>query len=507
MPSFSSRQSQLPRGAHTAPSWSSPTARISAACFASWCLLTAAQRGWVPGTRFAWAFNLWGYLPEWVGFALACGALVLGSARVRAALASEAEALQARVARGPQLAVAFLGYGALLLAFWTLRERLFLGDSGLLVTNAQVGSSFIFPEMGTTFLMRAGARLGRALHVGPHPPIQLGISLCGTLAVAFLLRAARHLAPTDGARIAVVGLVLSGGLLRVFAGHIEVYAPLVAAVSAYFWLALECLAGRRGLAAPCLALGVAICLHAAGVCLLPSLLVLAALVRQVRERTARTAVQIAVLTAAPTLVLLLGIAFFAPARDFAVAWEKALQILGRASSPDAVRWWVRGWGGAPSIGTDVVWLSWPHLKYLVNAGHVLVPATVPTLLVLALSAPRRLVASPTAVFLGTAAIPCLIYATLLRPFWGPFDWDLFCLTGLVLALLAGHLLAVGLDAERFRHVVTWLIGFQLLFVGIPFLAIGVGVTRPVGPFVPENFQHIDLVPAGTPPPEHLAPWL
>ena len=41
-----------------------------------------------------------------------------------------------------------------------------------------------------------------------------------------------------------------------------------------------------------------------------------------------------------------------------------------------------------------------------------------------------------------------------------------------------------LDAERFRHVVTWLIGFQLLFVGIPFLAIGVGVTRPVGPFVP-----------------------
>jgi len=467
----------------------------------------AAQRGWLPGTRFAWAFNLWGYLPEWVGYALACGALLLVSARVRATVASAAETLRASIARGPRFAVAFLGYGSLLLAFWLLRERLFLGDSGLLITNAQVGSSFIFPEMGTTFLMRAGARLGRALQVGPHPPIQLGIGLCGAIAVAFLLRAARHLAPTDGARVAVVGLVLSGGLMRIFAGHIETYAPLLAAVSAYVWLALECLAGRRSLAAPCLALGVAICLHAVGACLVPSLLVLSALVPQSRARPARTVVQMAVLTAAPTIILLSTIAFFAPARDFAMAWERVLLVLGQSSDPHAVRAWVRGWGGAPSIGTDVVWLSWPHLKYLVNAGHLLVPAALPTLLVLTLGAPRRLVASPIAVFLGAAAISGLIYATLLRPFWGPFDWDLFCLTWFMLALLAGHLLAVELDAEPFRHVVTWLIGFQLLFVGIPFLAIGVGVSRPAGPFVPENFQHIDLMPAATPPPEHLAPWL
>jgi hypothetical protein len=180
-----------------------------------------------------------------------------------------------------------------------------------------------------------------------------------------------------------------------------------------------------------------------------------------------------------------------------------IEILGRSDAADAIRWWVRGWGGDPSIGTDVVWLSQPHLKYLVNAFSLLIPACLPACLFLLVRRPRVLAADATARWLAVAALPLCLYATLLRPFWGPWDWDLFALTAFVLACLCIRALATLHVAPELAVAI---IGFQLCFVGVPFLWIGAGTPRDVGPFGFRSFDY-DLRQPARQPPAHIAPWL
>ena len=102
--------------------------------------------------------------------------------------------------------------------------------------------------------------------------LQLALCASGALALLCVWRAGRYLAPGHGAGVAL--LILSGGLLRVFAGHVEVYGFLLAAAGAYLWSALAHLAGRASWTTPCLALGVAVWLHPSAVALLPSLVLL-----------------------------------------------------------------------------------------------------------------------------------------------------------------------------------------------------------------------------------------
>jgi hypothetical protein len=306
----------------------------------------------------------------------------------------------------------------------------------------------------------------------------------------------------------IVVLVLSGGLIRVFAGHVEVYAPLLAAASGYLWAALAYLRRRAPWWAPALALGVTLWMHVSSVALIPSLLLLPWLAseRSGEPRPILRSLAAAALSGIPILVFLGLLLVFGYAEDVWRAVEKAIEVLGRSPQVDATRWWVRGWGSYPSIGTDVVFLSWPHLKYLLNAAYLLAPATLPLLVGFAVARPRLLAQTPAARFLLTAAVPLVAYSCLLRPFWGPFDWDLFSLTALVLSLLAAHLLAAGVAPGLRAHVAVWLIGFQLAFVAIPFVATGLGRWRDAGPFQPRQWTLHLRIP-NTPPPEVLKPWL
>ena len=181
-------------------------------------------------------------------------------------------------------------------------------------------------------------------------------------------------------------------------------------------------------------------------------------------------------------------------------------MLGRGDDASAPHRWVRGWGGAPSLGTDYVFLAPAHLKYLVNAFHLLCAWAVPALLLLAARRPRALLATPTARFLAVASLPLVVYALVLRPVWGPFDWDLFSLTALFVASLSAHLLAAALSELTFRHVLVWLVGFNLLFCGVPLLAIGFAPIRASGPFVPEAFDAAILDPTSAAF-ARIAPWL
>ena len=74
--------------------------------------------------------------------------------------------------------------------------------------------------------------------------------------IAGFVQVARLLAPDAGRALLLLLLVLGGGLLRVLAGHVEVYAFVLLCAVAYFRTALDCLAGRRPVTHAALAFGV-----------------------------------------------------------------------------------------------------------------------------------------------------------------------------------------------------------------------------------------------------------
>jgi hypothetical protein len=475
---------------------------MSVGLLLAWSLLVALQLGWLPFARFAWAFNLWSYLPAWAAWLLGAASLALCVPVVRSSAATAFAAAARRVPAGGRVEAGLCG--AVALALWGVKESGNSGDSAVLVYAAHAGHEFVFPEVGATFLLHAIAQVALGFGVDGVPSMRALSCACGGAAVWLLLRVARDLAP--GAPAALPALVLlSGGFVRVFAGRIEVYPVLIVAVLAYAWAALRALRGAGDPRLPALCLGLAIWLHAAAVLLLPSLLAIGVLrAGRRRGRDAwREAIVSLLLAGAPLVGFFAVHGLLAESASQQQVWTRVLEILGRRPESGGVRWWVRGWGGAPSIGTDVVWLSRAHLKYLVNAFSLLVPVCVPMLLVLLLRQLPALAADAQARWLAVAAVPLALYATALRPFWGPWDWDLFALSALVLTgvglrALASLPLAPGLAAAA--------VGFQLCFAGIPFLWIGAGSPPEVGPFGFRDFDY-DLRQPARPPPERLAPWL
>jgi hypothetical protein len=477
---------------------------MSAWLFAAWCLLAAMQLGWLPFARTAWAFDLWSYLPVWAAWLFGAGALLLCTERVRAGLVSVFELARRRIGAGAP--AEWTAAVAVALALWTIRERSLTGDSAVLVAAAHGEEAFVFPEVGATFLLRACLELGRELGMRPVDSMRVLACASGGLALPLLLRVARELAPGwSGAALALCAL--SGGLARVFAGRVEVYAPLLAAILAYLWSALRAARGGGSSALPALCLGIAIWLHAAAVLLAPSLLLVPWLRRRGGPRAGLGGqwTALALLAAAPLALFVALQALGAGTGSLAQALERAQEILGRSDRPGATRWWVRGWGGEPSIGTDVVLLGSSHLKYLSNAFALLVPALLPALAFALARRPRARPWTPPARLLASAALPLALYALALRPFWGPWDWDLFSATALVLACLALRLV-FELRPARAPSLAAACIGFQLLFFGIPFLWIGAGAPREAGPFGFRDFDY-DLRLPGAPPPERIAPWL
>lgn len=471
-------------------------------------LLGALQLQWIPWWRYAWGFNLWGYLPS-----LAAGALGLAVASVchpaaRRAIASLATRITRRAAALSTRRAELLLFVTTVVGLFLVRERHLVGDSKLmLLETGYHGRWFVIPEMGSTFLMWASLRIARfGLALSAPDGYRLVVCLAGGIFLVFLLRLARELVPR-GRAPALVALLVSGGLLRVFAGHIETYGPLLAALSVYLWLAVGYLEGRRSWLAPSLALGVAIWLHGVTLLLVPSLVVLPVLRGASLERALATASRSVAVAALPTFAFVAATMGLGRSEELQEAWTMGLNVLELRSDPERVRMWVRFWGSGPSVGTDVVFLSHAHLKYLVNAAWILSPFAVPALAFAALG--RRsppLFDNPAAAVLGIALLLLVPYSVLLRPFWGPFDWDLFAVTAFFASLLAGSWLARSLDDEAWLHAAVWLIGFQLLFVGLPFLLLGVIEPRDAGPFTPGSFA-FELLETGRPPPAHLAPWL
>ena len=471
---------------------------------ATWLALASLQWGLGPGVQHAWAFNLWQYLPQWVAALFALASLARCAGRVRDGGARGADAVRARAPALRGVAGQLAAFAALVLLFWLLRERRLYGDSEILLYETGLGRPFHLKEMGSSFLLGTVVRLARGAELEQSQVVawvQGAICVVGALGVLCLHRVAARLAP--GRAGGALTLIVCGGALRIFAGHVEVYAFALAALALYLHAALAYLEGRGSFAAASLALGLAIWMHLSALLLLPSLVAL----RFLDPRGKRADdLLIGIALAALPSVLFLGWQLGIGPSGFTAAQRELARMLEGDQGRWSPRLWVRPFGETPTAVTDYALFSRAQGKYLLNAIHLLAPVALPVLLALALRRPRRLLATRAARFLCAAAAPLCIYALALRPIWGPFDWDLFAVSAVVLAALAAHLLAEATATAAWRHCVVWIAGFGLLFVGLPFVLLGVAPARPAGPFAEKEFS-IELTRPGSEAHQRLAPWL
>jgi hypothetical protein len=467
--------------------------------------LIALQLGWIPPLRFFWGFNLWAYLPLAVQGVLLGAALALCARPVRRALGDAvlraSSALPAKPGLAGGLAVAAIAAGC----FWLLRERLYYGDSGIIVYYT-ARHEFYAPEFGASYLFRLSMRLARALGGSVADAVQLAICIAGGAAVVVITRACALLAADRPGRLIATAYVLSAGTLRILAGHVEVYAWVLLCAGAYLWTALSHLRGRCHWALPCLALGIGIWVHLAFLCLAPSLLLLLLHAGRRDGRCDRPlSLRLgggAVLVSAPTALFL--IAMLAAGHGDAVALElrKLAAIAGFDAGVADVPRWTPSQSVAAELGTWRLF-SPAQLKYLANAFFLLAPSALPTIAALLIFWRRRLVASVEARLLGAALVPLLVYAFAVYPRWGPYDWDLFALTGLFAACLAAHLLATArLPRLHPLGISVWLVGATHLFVTIPLLWIGIATSHGAGPFAYEAPRHPRRLVQG-----EYAPWM
>ena len=464
---------------------------ISIGTFSAFAVLFALAYGYVPWLKYNWGFNLLRYPAELIAWSITGIALLITTEEARRGLIRAGETIASAFAgwsngRRDLLVFAF-AFGLLVLC----RERVILGDSQFLLTLMSHDRIWTYPESGGLFVLRVVRETAPMLGLAPTRVSQILHCGAGAAAVVFVLRAARQALPDGRGAGTVPLLVFSGGLFAAVAGRFEPQALALCASAGYLALALRFLRGTGGLAAPALAFGVAawlqpLCLFAA-----PGLLWLPRLAGRRFTAAAGLALVPLVLHTAQLLA-------FAP-RDVPTTALLANVWIGHEG-------WLRGWWSGPSIATDYVLLSPPHLKYLANAGFILAPATLPIAVVI-LGLRRRAAMTPPAVrFVAATTVGLLLGSLALRPSWGPFDWDLFAVTGLWIGFLGAILLA-GLEAREVRtHVAAAALGLQLCFVGLPLVLIGQGATIDAGLFDKKDFDP-RLLQRGRPVPKHIAPWL
>jgi len=449
-------------------------------------LLIPVELGWVPGLEYAWGTNFWGYLPGPAAGVLSAATLLLCWRPARGLLIRGARSAQ-RPFSGPSgrwLAAALLA--ALPLLLFILRERSFFGDALFLMMASLSGFRFAVPDVGSFFLFALAVRSARSLGIDPTAFIQALSCVLGSVAIAAFALVSRRLAPDPTSRASIVALALCGGVARVFVGHVEIYAFVLVFAALYLHAAFAFLAGRCAWWVPSLALGAGIWLHLSFAFLAPTLPLLFQLAapgggsRAVAMRTARGWA----VAALPIPLFVLSMWALGYQDDLARTWEKALHILGFLPNKNFEGGsLIRLWWQESVAGTDYVLFSWAHLKHLANAYFILAPAAPPILLGFLLFDRDRFTATRELSFLSGACVCMLVYSVVVRPIWGPHDWDQFTLTATCLGLLAGTLLVHRFGDDLRAHLMALAIGASLLFVTVPFVALTISPSHAAGPFV------------------------
>jgi hypothetical protein len=461
--------------------------RLPEAVAVAICLfLIPVEMGWIRAFEYAWGANFWAYLPRPVAFALAALTLLLCWRPARRLPIAAVSALVSRVG-GPS-GRWLIGTSLLVLPLllWLLRERHFFGDALFLKMASLSGFRFAVPDIGSFYLFALAVRSAQALGLDPTAFVQALTCALGSVALVAFTLASRGLATTPGGRGSIVALALAGGVARVFVGHVEVYSLVLIFAALYFYSAFSFLAGRCRWWVPALTLGAGIWLHLSFAFLAPTLPLLFHLSapQQGISAIAARSLQAWFLAALPIPLFLLVMWTLGYESDLARTGDKALHILGFSPSNNFEGGsLIRLWWQERVAGTDYVLFSWAHLKHLANAYFILAPAAPPILLGFLALARERFTATREITFLSGATACMLFYSVVVRPVWGPHDWDQFALSAVCLGLLAGALLANRFESHLRAHLSALAIGASLLFVTGPFIALTISPSHAAGPFV------------------------
>ena len=466
-------------------------------------LLVVVELGWVPFFEYAWGPSLWRYLSSTHAYALAALVLLLCIPAVRTALLIGL----ARIPTSSRLGAVLLF--SLPLALFALRERLAFGDSRIFYFSMNTNpATFFFPDIGATFFLQVGYRVGHQTGIGGLEVVQAIICLMAPLTVYTFYRAALYLADGTGQALGVLGLVLGTGLVRVFAGHLEVYSFVLAATGAYLWAALAYLRGHCSWLVLALAFGAGVWVHIQYLFLIPSIMLLFVLREPGRGvgHYMKRWIPAGLVSLAPTVAFFVLLAAFGYGQDLQEAALKMVRWSDLGPTPEGHEAWIRLWGGS-GAGTRYVIFGRGQLKYLANAFFLLAPFTLLVLTTFVVTKPRRFIGSDEARFLSSAFVPMVLYSVIVRPVYGPYDWDLFSLTAAVGSALAGHLLARETSRSSFTHLTTLAIGAALLLVALPLLVVGIAPSHDAGPFSQDLAKPVHGEPFEESFERRVAPWL
>lgn len=434
-----------------------------------------------PYENFSWGVHFFARFPvawRW-GAALATAAVCLGSGWLAGALLW----LSFR-ARRCRLRNAFLAIGlAAVLSvalFWFLRTRCFYGDWEEIVEDISLGA--LWRERSPLdFLLRAW--LGRALaaqwpawlRVAPplsgclvHPAAAtdtsgalrgaLGALSCfvGGLFVAGVSALAAALFPQRLERTLFVLLMVGQGTALLFAGYIEMYTMVTAALVVCLLFGVLALQRRVGFVWAVWAFALAVATHLQAAYLAPALLyVVWNAVPEGRSKRIRALLE-AVVAGLLLLVLVAGI----------------FLLLGY--DPGRLRWASRGLGGvdgvffkhllrpAPEAHEPYPILSWEHLRAVLNQQLLAAPLSLYAVVATVAAFGRRLralLADRIFVFLLVAALPALFFTWVYNPDLGARqDWDLLAPPFVLLTAAAAYLVLGRIRPARTRlsGAIVWL---------------------------------------------------
>lgn len=434
------RAPSVTEGARSSTSGPALAAALAAAVLA--LLLQAA--GSLNGGPAWWGVHHYAFLP---GFWLPAGVLLAAGV-----LAGFTLAPRLRIPPAASAAVIAAAGGVL---FWLGRQTVhFLGDGAFWIEGVRRAHLLWVNEPGTLFGVLALNRITGS----PDPAVTFAAVSVGAGVIVLVLGVflARRLSDAPWGQVAVFGLLVLSGLIRLFFGYVETYPVLAAVVMAYLFLAVRTLQGRGHPAAPALVATAAMGLHVTGVFLLPSLAYL--LWRGEAAGRARRLAWMGI----PVAALVAGSLIIRSQVDSAYAYGEYLAKLLPLGGDHGTRF---------AYGM----LSAAHLRDFVQEQLLLGPFGAPLALVLLAVAGRRAAGTETR-FLLWAGLPWWIMSFLYnREIGAARDWDLFAAATIPFVLLSGMLLARLVAApgpSRRARAAVGLVLAASAFHTLPWVALG-----------------------------------
>lgn len=369
------------------------------------------------------------------------------------------------------------------LLFWGLRSRTSLGGDGMLLIQAlELGRAFRWTEPLSHYLYTSLHALGSGIGwANPMLAYSLGNCVAGVLFVGIVLLMSRDMGEGAGARAVIFSSLVASGAVQLFFGHVENYSFFYLACLVFLWVGMRVCLGRSSTAQAALALSLAITLHLAALCLVPSLVLLAVSeLRRGERSTAKSLVGSVIALLTPPLLV--------------AGWFALTGIRPGDIDRPTVELLLPLFGGE---GTAYALLSPRHLLDLLNEYLLVCWPAIPLL------AARLVYRSPldrgkpalrrALPFLVACGILFGVFSLIVNPSLGMArDWDLFAVVGLPWLLVALSLF-VGDEARSGDYATAvFAVAAVALVVTIPWILTNADEERSVARFRESLDYYADL---------------